>query len=247
MAAVLLLGTVITVLWLPQEWLTGLASGPIARDSACFLLGMPSVKLCGSLPCLGLILCRDSGLVSPSPWQSHDDLLLSPVRSVRRLRVYRARDRPRSDQAPDNRDTHDGEIASFRSPSYLLTSLLICAALAVGPGSARGQKPGESPRLGDYFGFQPLEIYKLERRIGNLMIRDLDGDKAGDIIVGNNARSRIDLLLSTKRPADEAETRPFRKEVNDLDFDKRMRLVEHSREQGSGQHRHGRFQRRRQA
>jgi hypothetical protein len=70
-----------------------------------------------------------------------------------------------------------------------------------------------------------LEIYKLERRIGNLMIRDLDGDKTGDIIVGNNARSRIDLLLSTKRPADEAEARPFRTETNDLEFDKRMRLV----------------------
>ena len=83
----------------------------------------------------------------------------------------------------------------------------------------------DAPKLADYFGFQPLEMYKLERRIGNLMIRDLDGDKTGDIIVGNNARSRIDLLLSSKRPADEAETRPFRKEVNDLEFDRRMRLV----------------------
>jgi alpha-1,2-mannosyltransferase len=67
MAAVLLLGTVITVLWLPQEWLTSLASGPIARNSACFLLGMPSVKAYAILVLLVLTLCRRSGLVSPSP------------------------------------------------------------------------------------------------------------------------------------------------------------------------------------
>jgi hypothetical protein len=87
------------------------------------------------------------------------------------------------------------------------------------------KEPGDEPKLSDYFGFQPLEIYKLERRIGNLMIRDLDGDKTGDIIIGNNARSRIDLLLSTKRPAEDAENRPFHKETNELEFDRRMRLV----------------------
>src|SRR5262245_32668796 len=85
------------------------------------------------------------------------------------------------------------------------------------------QAPADSPKLADYFGFLPLEIYKLERRIGNLQVKDLDGDKTGDIILSNNARSRIDLLLSGKRPAVDAEARPFRKEVNDLEFDRRMR------------------------
>ena len=99
------------------------------------------------------------------------------------------------------------------------------AAASCSPGAPPAQTLADTPKLADYFGFQPLEIYKLERRIGNLMIRDLDGDRTGDIIVGNNARSRIDLLLSTKRPSDEAEPRPFRKEVNDLEFDKRMRLA----------------------
>ncbi len=104
----------------------------------------------------------------------------------------------------------------------LLGTVLGCALVTAGAVAA---PPADSPKLADYFGFQPLEMYKLERRIGNLMIRDLDGDKTGDIIVGNNARSRIDLLLSTRRPADEAENRPFRKEVNELEFDRRMRLV----------------------
>ena len=31
-------------------------------------------------------------------------------------------------------------------------------------------------------------------RIGNLLLKDLDGDKIDDIVVVNNGRSRIDLL-----------------------------------------------------
>ena len=107
----------------------------------------------------------------------------------------------------------------------LQAALLIAGLAFLGVQESPAQPPAEAPKLADYFGFQPMEIYKLERRIGNLMIRDLDGDKTGDIIVGNNARSRIDLLLSSKRPAQEVESRPFRKETNDLEFDRRMRLV----------------------
>ncbi len=107
----------------------------------------------------------------------------------------------------------------------LQAALLIGSLTALGALKASAEPPAGTPKLADYFGFQPIEIYKLERRIGNLMIRDLDGDKTGDIIVSNNARSRIDLLLSTKRSNDEAESRPFRKEANDLEFDRRMRLA----------------------
>ncbi|QEH33675.1 FG-GAP repeat protein [Aquisphaera giovannonii] len=104
-------------------------------------------------------------------------------------------------------------------------ALLATAAFLMPARGAFAQVPAprEAPRLAEYFGFLPLEIYKLERRISNLTVRDLDGDRVGDIIVGNNARSRIDLLLSGKRPAEEADGKPFRKETNELDFDKRMR------------------------
>ena len=81
----------------------------------------------------------------------------------------------------------------------LQAALLIGVLTLLGVKQSPAQAPGDAPKLADYFGFQPIEIYKLERRIGNLMIRDLDGDKIGDIIVANNARSRIDVLLSSKR------------------------------------------------
>ncbi len=88
---------------------------------------------------------------------------------------------------------------------------------------------GDETRLADYFGFLPLEIYKLDSRISNLLIKDLDGDKVGDVVVVNNGRSRIDLLLSTKKKDGngngnaEGSTAP--KEPNEIESDRRMRLV----------------------
>lgn len=107
-----------------------------------------------------------------------------------------------------------------------------CLVTTAGPAWAGDDAPkvdapkaDAGPRLADYFGFLPLELYKLDYRIGNLTIADVDGDKVGDVIVANNARSRIDLLLSSKKSAEAADARPFRKEVNDLESDKRMRPV----------------------
>jgi len=103
-----------------------------------------------------------------------------------------------------------------------LGSLVLLYALLLGP-AALAQPP--SSKLADYFGFLPLELYKLDSRIANLQLQDLDGDKTSDVIVTNNGRSRIDLLLSTKKPDAEKASRPFRKDANELEYDKRMRLV----------------------
>ena len=107
----------------------------------------------------------------------------------------------------------------------LLGTLWLFAFLSAGPDASAQAPAKKDAKLADYFGFLPLEIYKLEHRIGNLMLRDLDGDKIDDIIVSNNARSRIDLLLSTKKPDDDQANRPFRKDPNELEYDRRMRLV----------------------
>ncbi len=80
-------------------------------------------------------------------------------------------------------------------------------------------------KLADYFGFLPVELYKLDNRIGNLTLKDVDGDGTQDIIVTNNGRTRIDLHLSTKKPADDQAAKPFRKDVNEIELDRRMRLV----------------------
>ena len=82
---------------------------------------------------------------------------------------------------------------------------------------------GDDPRIADYFGFRPIEVYKLDARIAGLLVRDLDGDKIDDIAVVNNGRSRIDLLLSTKKPGDAPEPTPTKGEANEVRNDRRMR------------------------
>jgi FG-GAP-like repeat len=113
-----------------------------------------------------------------------------------------------------------------KPPRPLLGVFSLFACLLLGPyASAQDPKKDAKPKLADYFGFQALEIYKLEHRIGNLLLKDLDGDKTDDIVVSDNGRSRVDLLLSTKKPDDDQSNRPFRKDPNDLPYDHRMRLA----------------------
>jgi hypothetical protein len=81
---------------------------------------------------------------------------------------------------------------------------------------------GDEPRLGDFYGFLPPELYKLDDRIAGLLVRDLDGDGTADIAVANNARSRIDLLLTTPGPAE--DDMPFKAEANVVPSSRRMRL-----------------------
>lgn len=100
------------------------------------------------------------------------------------------------------------------APGWIAIIMLGLAALG-GPAS------GDEPRLAEYFGFLPLEIYKLDNRISGVLVRDLDDDKVADVAVINNARSRIDLLLSGEGPPDDEL---LRTEANQVPSDRRMRL-----------------------
>ena len=111
---------------------------------------------------------------------------------------------------------------SLRSIGMGLAVVATMASAAIAPSTSTGAEP---PRLADYFGFQPIEIYKLDARIANLQLKDIDGDKVDDIIVSNNAHSRIDLLLSGKGPSSAEPERPFRNDPNKIEYDRRMRLV----------------------
>ncbi|SVE30542.1 uncharacterized protein METZ01_LOCUS483396, partial [marine metagenome] len=87
---------------------------------------------------------------------------------------------------------------------------LLLAAVVIDPVEAQEPR-GPSP-LGQYFGFQPIEIFKLELRSSNLVARDIDRDGLVDLVVADNSHSRIDFLHQRKaKPADEP--------VNDDDGD----------------------------
>lgn len=98
-----------------------------------------------------------------------------------------------------------------------MTTAAVALALALVPTSH-----AKDGRLADYYGFLPLEIYKLDSRISGLLVRDLDGDGTDDVAVINNARSRIDLLLSS--PGDDEQDEPLRSEANQVPSSRRMRL-----------------------
>lgn len=59
--------------------------------------------------------------------------------------------------------------------------------------------------LAGYFGFDPLEVIKIDPKAGPIIVVDLDGDGLQDIVSANNHKSRLDLLYQKKgaKPTDE--------------------------------------------
>ncbi len=69
--------------------------------------------------------------------------------------------------------------------------------------------------LAQYYGFEPLEIFKLNRRSSNLLSADFNQDGINDLALFDNSHSRIDLLLRKKG---KPETKPASSDtsVNDI-------------------------------
>ncbi len=110
-----------------------------------------------------------------------------------------------------------------RKDGGVLGWIRLCLAfLVVAIGGVEGVARGEEPKLSRFYGFLPLEIYKLDPRIGGLVAHDLDGDKTDDLAVVNNGRSRIELLLSRGGPSAPAGGAP---EPNEIESDRRMRRL----------------------
>ena len=76
------------------------------------------------------------------------------------------------------------------------------------------------------FGFTGPEIFPIENQITQLHVADLDGDGLNDLIVVNNARSRINLLYNqTGKTNLPPKLKPIgSRELNDLPPDSRFRI-----------------------
>lgn len=86
----------------------------------------------------------------------------------------------------------------------LVLSTLIFASMAgvmswalIGERTSVAAEP--TTELAEYFGFKPLEIFKLQARSGNMVTGDLNHDGLNDLAVIDNSNSRIDLLLQRKK------------------------------------------------
>src|SRR5258705_12409170 len=75
------------------------------------------------------------------------------------------------------------------------------------------------------FGFSGPEIFPIDFQIGNLHAADLNGDGRIDLIVVNNARSKISLLYNQTGKTNLALAKyAERRELNELPPDARFRI-----------------------
>jgi hypothetical protein len=78
---------------------------------------------------------------------------------------------------------------------------LALVALTAGPLSADEPTAGKpEENLSNFYGFAPLEIFKLEFRSHSMLGGDFNSDGRNDIAVVDNSHSRIDLLLQRESP-----------------------------------------------
>src|SRR5262245_43134597 len=76
------------------------------------------------------------------------------------------------------------------------------------------------------FGFTGPEIFPIDNQISELRVADLDGDGLNDLIVVNNARSKINLLYNQtgKTNLTQKPSLSGRREPNELPPDARFRI-----------------------
>lgn len=84
--------------------------------------------------------------------------------------------------------------------------------------------------LSQYYGFQPLELFKLADRSSAMLSGDLNGDGKLDIVVADNSHSRLDLLIQRgSKPADGNSDKQGVNEIgNDWRFEHRKLAVDRS-------------------
>jgi hypothetical protein len=97
----------------------------------------------------------------------------------------------------------------------------LAAVLARGVVASRGEAAATNR-----FGFSGPEIFPIDNNISLLHVADLDGDGLNDLIVVNNARSKINLLYNQTGKTNRTETPGpgVREDANQLPPDARFRI-----------------------
>lgn len=81
----------------------------------------------------------------------------------------------------------------------------------------------QEENLAQYYGFQPVELFKLNRRVNNLLSGDMNHDGLNDIVLANNRESRIDVLQ--QRSKEETAESKEDLDINDIPNAARFKQV----------------------
>ena len=101
-------------------------------------------------------------------------------------------------------------VGAVAATAWFLSNLLLHAAATNDPAQR--------------FGFVGREIFPVDQQIAHLRVADLDGDGLPDLLVANNARSKISLLYNQTGKTNAPASRAAKRELNDLPPDARFRL-----------------------
>ena len=84
------------------------------------------------------------------------------------------------------------------------------------------QLMGKDAPLAPYYGFKPVEVFKLSERSGNMLTGDLNHDGLINLVLVDNGHSRLDLLLQRKEVPTTKDRPVGRSDVNAIDDDWRF-------------------------
>src|ERR1041385_3718527 len=99
-------------------------------------------------------------------------------------------------------------------------SLFLAIAIAVFTLNVGASEPATNR-----FGFTGREVFPIDNGIAQLKAVDLNGDGKMDLVVVNNARSKITLLINqTGETNNDATKKPIKRELNELPPDARFRI-----------------------
>ena len=109
-------------------------------------------------------------------------------------------------------------FSNLRLSFAVLTAVLVTAAPMVARAAV------DTNRSSHIFGFSGPEVFPIENFLSDLHSADIDGDGLNDLIVVNNARSKITLLLNQTGRTNRTAAVSSRSEINELPADARFRI-----------------------
>ena len=118
-------------------------------------------------------------------------------------------------------ETSESKRAPASAPSAVLRAVLALGACALAPAVAVAQDADDAA----HFGFDGLEVVKVDRNAGPVVTADFDGDGRIDLAVANNFKSRIELHV--QKPGASPEDDPdWSGSVNEVPPHWRFRRIE---------------------